>query len=74
MQEDTIAAISTARGQAGIGVIKISGNESIEIADKVFKSANGEKIKDLEGYRALYGRVYDKDDCLDEVIVLFFKE
>ena len=73
MQEDTIAAISTARGQAGIGVIKISGNESIEIADKVFKSANGKKIKDLEGYRALYGRVYDKDDCLDEVVVLFFK-
>lgn len=71
--ENTIAAISTARGQAGIGVIKISGNESIKIADKVFKSVNGKKIKDLEGYRALYGRIYDKDDCLDEVIVLFFK-
>lgn len=72
-EENTIAAIATARGQAGVGIIKISGSEATEIADKVFKSARGEKIKDLEGYRALYGRVYDQDECLDEVIVLFFK-
>lgn len=72
-EENTIAAISTARGQAGVGIVKISGNEAIKIADKVFKSAKGKKIKDLEGYRALYGRVYDCKECLDEVIVLFFK-
>ena len=45
MGEDTIAAISTARGQAGVGIIKISGSESVKIADKVFKSAKGKKIK-----------------------------
>jgi len=71
--ENTIAAISTARGQAGVGIIKISGSEAIKIADKVFKSAKGKKVQDLEGYSALYGRVYENDDCLDEVIVLFFK-
>lgn len=72
-EENTIAAISTARGQAGVGIIKISGSKAVEIADKVFKSARGKKIKDLEGYRALYGRVYDQNEALDEVIVLFFK-
>ncbi|MBR1778933.1 MAG: tRNA uridine-5-carboxymethylaminomethyl(34) synthesis GTPase MnmE [Clostridia bacterium] len=72
MKNDTIAAIATARGQSGVSIIKISGSDSIEIADKIFKSANGSKIKDIEGYQALYGKIYDKDEYLDEVIVLKF--
>ena len=73
MENKTIAAIATARGQAGIGVIRISGDEAVQIADRVFKSASGKKVKDLSGYNALYGRVYDGEECVDEVITLVFK-
>ncbi|MBQ1353905.1 MAG: tRNA uridine-5-carboxymethylaminomethyl(34) synthesis GTPase MnmE, partial [Ruminococcus sp.] len=45
----TIAAISTAQGEGGIGVIRVSGDGAIEIADKVFKNINNKKIKDMKG-------------------------
>ncbi len=73
MGDKTITAIATARGQAGIGVIRVSGDEAVQIADRVFKSASGKKVKDLSGYSALYGRVYDGEECVDEVITLVFK-
>ncbi len=73
MGNKTITAIATARGQAGIGVIRVSGDEAVQIADRVFKSASGKKVKDLSGYSALYGRVYDGEECVDEVITLVFK-
>ena len=38
IQEDTICAVSTAAGEAGIGVIRISGKDTIEIVDKIFKA------------------------------------
>jgi tRNA modification GTPase len=68
----TIAAISTAQGQGGIGVIRISGKNSFEIADKVFKSANGKKIIDINGYTALFGHIYKNDEVIDEVVALKF--
>ena len=70
---DTVAAISTAQGAGGIGVIRISGDSAVEIADKVFKSAGGKKLSDLKGYTALYGKVYDGEQCIDEVVSLVFK-
>lgn len=41
MKTETIAAIATAQGQGGIGVIRISGEEAIDIADKIFKAVSG---------------------------------
>ena len=70
---DTVAAISTAQGAGGIGVIRISGDSAVEIADKVFKSAGGKKLSELKGYTALYGKVYDGEQCIDEVVSLVFK-
>lgn len=66
----TIAAISTAQGQGGIGVIRVSGEESFTIVDKIFKSVSGKKIMDIKGYTALFGHIYNNEEVLDEAVVL----
>lgn len=74
MTKDTIAAISTPSGEGGIGIIRISGSSAVSIADGIFKSVSGKKISQLDGYSALYGKVYSKSgDVIDEAIALFFK-
>lgn len=73
MYKHTIAAISTPSGEGGIGIIRISGENAIEIADKVFKSASGKKLKDLQGYTALYGRVENESGAVDEAVALVFR-
>lgn len=72
MAEKTIAAISTPSGEGGIGVIRISGAESVKIADRVFKNVNGKKISEISGYSALFGHIYDGDELLDEAVVTRF--
>ncbi|MDD6710364.1 MAG: tRNA uridine-5-carboxymethylaminomethyl(34) synthesis GTPase MnmE [Ruminococcus sp.] len=66
----TIAAISTAQGQGGIGVIRVSGEDSFTIVDKIFKSVSGKKIMDIKGYSALFGHIYNNEEVLDEAVVL----
>lgn len=69
----TIAAVATPSGEGGIGVIRISGDKAIETADKVFRSASGRKISDLDGYSALFGRVESGTEKIDEAIALLFR-
>ena len=69
----TIAAVSTGRAPGGIGVIRISGENAISIADKVFSSFNGKKLEELPGYSALYGKAYDEKGSIDNVVALVFK-
>lgn len=66
----TVAAISTAQGQGGIGVIRVSGEDSFTIVDKIFKSVSGKKIIDIKGYTALFGHIYNNEEVLDEAVVL----
>lgn len=66
----TIAAISTAQGQGGIGVIRVSGKQAFTIVDKIFKSVSGKKIMDIKGYTALFGHIYNNEEVLDEAVVL----
>lgn len=73
MNTNTIAAISTANGPGGIGVIRISGEDAFIIGDKVFKNINGKKISEMNGYTAAYGNVYDDSEKIDEVVVTVFK-
>ena len=70
----TIAAISTAQGAGGIGVIRISGENAKEIADKIFTSFSGKKLIDSPGYTAHYGKVIDKTEYVDEAIALVFNK
>ena len=57
MISSTIAAISTAQGLGGIGVIRISGDDAITVADKVFVSVSGKKLCNAKGYTAHFGFV-----------------
>lgn len=66
----TVAAISTAQGQGGIGVIRVSGEQAFTIVDKIFKSVSGKKIMDIKGYTALFGHIYNNEEVLDEAVIL----
>lgn len=69
----TIAAISTPMMAGGIGIIRISGENSQIIADRIFRSISGKKISDLKGYTALFGHIVDeKGENIDEVVALNF--
>lgn len=70
---DTIAAISTAIGEAGIAIVRISGDKSIDIIDDIFVSANGIKIRDAENRKFLYGHICDEKKQIDEVLVVKMK-
>lgn len=73
MDNKTIAAISTAQGEGGIGVIRVSGEKSIEICNGIFKSISGKKLTEMKGYRAALGYVYKNGEKLDEVIATVFR-
>ena len=70
---DTIAAISTAIGEAGIAIVRMSGEDSINIIDKIFVSASKIKMKDAENRKFMYGHIYDADKKIDEVLVVKMK-
>ena len=72
---DTIAAISTAPGIGGIGIIRVSGNDAFKVIDKIFKAKNSEKIENIKGYTIKYGKIVNPKDgkIIDEVLVSFFK-
>ena len=65
---DTIAAISTPRGEGGIGIIRISGDKSFEILDKIFKKKNPNNY--LGFYKFNYGFIIDNDKIVDEVMIV----
>lgn len=70
----TIAAISTAKGVGGIGVIRISGDDAIKIASKVFVPFNNStKVIDMKGYTAKYGKVVKNGEIIDEAVLLIFR-
>ena len=69
MNEDTIAALSTRAGEAAVNIIKISGSNSIKIADKIFKSKSKVKLSELKTYKMLYGNIIYKKEIIDEVLV-----
>lgn len=71
---DTIAAISTSTGNSGIGIIRVSGDEAIEIVDRVFKSnKEGKKLCDVNSHTVHYGHIIDGNKTLDQVLVIVMK-
>lgn len=72
--EDTIAAISTAMSDGGIGIIRISGPDAISIGNKVFYPANKKKtLNNMETYTAAYGKIQKDGKVIDECIALLMK-
>jgi tRNA modification GTPase len=74
MNNKTIAAVSTAKASAGISVIRVSGDEAIDISDKIFKSKSGTKLSDMKGYTCALGDVYTGGERIDECIATVFRE
>jgi tRNA modification GTPase len=73
-KEDTIAAIATGMSNAGVGIIRISGENACQVTDKVFKSKGGsKKASNMKSYTAAYGNIYDEDEIVDEAILLVMK-
>lgn len=74
MRTDTIAAIATAVSDSGIGIIRISGDDAIEVADRVYRSKNNKKrLTKVESHTIHYGFIYDEDELIDEVMVVVMK-
>ncbi len=71
MNQDTIAAISTGMTNSGIGIVRISGSEALEIADRVYKGK--ETIKEVPTHTIHYGHVMDGDETVDEVLVMVMR-
>lgn len=74
MQTETITAIATAMSDSGIGIIRISGEDSISIADKIYRSKkNDKKLSQVKSHTIHYGFIYDEEELLDEVMVAVMK-
>lgn len=74
MAEKTIAAISTATGEAGIGIVRMSGEESFDIAKKIFRKPNKQTVKDFQNRKLNYGYIFDNNEnMIDEVLLAFMK-
>lgn len=75
MSTDTIAAVATAMSDSGIGIVRVSGEQSIAIVDRIYRNKNGEKC--LSGYKSHtihYGFIVDeKESVIDEVMVSVMK-
>ncbi|MBQ4611938.1 MAG: tRNA uridine-5-carboxymethylaminomethyl(34) synthesis GTPase MnmE [Clostridia bacterium] len=70
----TIAAISTPTAPAGLGVIRLSGDDAVAVACRVFRAADATRALDrLDGYTAAYGHVFDADGDIDDCIALVFR-
>ena len=69
----TIASISTAPGIGGIGIIRMSGQETFEIIQNIFKPKTKQEIEEIKGYTIKYGYIVDGEEVIDEVLVSYFK-
>lgn len=74
MNGDTIAAVATAMTASGIGIVRISGEEALEIAGRVYRSKGGKKdIRKAASHTIHYGFIYDGEQLIDEVLVIIMK-
>lgn len=72
---DTIVAIGTKPGEAAIGIIRLSGNKSIKLAEKIFRQKNRKKISQMKTFSMAYGYIVDKkEEIIDEVIISLMKK
>lgn len=73
MKKDTIAAIATAMSSAGIGIVRISGREAIEIIQKIFRGKKEKNFAEKKTYTIHYGYIADGEEIIDEVLVMLMK-
>lgn len=75
MFDDTIAAIATAPGEAGIGIVRLSGSTAIEILDRIFKAKKGVTAFNIASRMATYGHIIDEaENVVDEVLAIIMRK
>lgn len=72
-EETTIAAIATAPGEGGIGIVRISGRDAAAVADRVFRRNRGGSFRDAEPWRLYYGHVVQDGAVIDEGLAVYMK-
>ena len=70
-QSDTICAIATSMNSSGIGIIRVSGDESINIVDSIFRGKN--KLVNCDSHTIQYGHIVSHEEIIDEVLVMIMK-
>ena len=73
MRKDTIAAISTAMTNSGIGIVRMSGVESLEIIQKIYKGKVEKNFENIKTHTIHYGYIVDGNETIDEVLVMILK-
>lgn len=70
---DTIAAIATAMSSAGIGIVRISGDDAVAVADRIFRAKNKKTLRQADSHTVHYGYITDGDTVIDEVLVMLMR-
>ena len=70
---ETIAAVSTAMSNSGIGIVRISGDQALEIINKIFKPVKEKDMRNVPGYTIHYGNIVDGNEIIDEVLVMVMR-
>ena len=73
LKSETIAAVATALNNSGIGIIRVSGDQAIEIVNRMYRSPGKKRLTDFESHTINYGFIYDEEELIDEVMVSIFK-
>lgn len=73
MMEDTISAVITALGEGAVGIVRISGENALEVGEKLFRAASGKALQDYAPNTMVYGHVYEEDALIDEVLAVYMK-
>lgn len=69
----SIAAVCTPNASGGVAIVRISGEDALTIADRVFSPVSEKKLSDMKGYRAAYGKIHDGETVLDEGVAIVYR-
>ena len=72
-EQTTIAAISTSMSNSGIGIVRMTGEDSVEIADRIYRGKKNKKLSDQMSHTIHYGYICDGDEVIDEVLVMLMR-
>ncbi len=69
----TIAAVCTPNASGGVAMVRISGEDALAVADRVFAPVSGKPLSEMKGYRAAYGKIHDGEIRLDEGVAIVYR-
>ncbi len=73
MEERTVAAVSTPLGKGGVALVRVSGDEAVEICEKVFYPKSGKKLSEIKPGTAIYGYIYSEKERIDDGMAVVFR-